>query len=167
MTGNLITTGSIATNRKARFNYAILETYEAGIILTGGEVKSLRAGHATINESYASFEGNGLYLINAHIMEYGAAKGGFVKQVASRPRQLLLRKKELKKIKDEVAKKGKTPAHFNRNARNFQPKREGIHLKRGRIFHAKPNNSYRNLKVFLFPQSGFITYLCGTKIILI
>lgn len=108
MTGNLITTGSIATNRKARFNYTVLETYEAGIVLTGGEVKSLRAGHATINESYASFEGDGLYLINAHIMEYGAAKGGFVKQVASRPRQLLLRKKELKKIKDEVSKKGKT-----------------------------------------------------------
>ncbi len=108
MTENLITTGSIATNRKARFNYSILETYEAGIVLTGGEVKSLRAGHATINESYASFEGDGLYLINAHIMEYGAAKGGFVKQVASRPRQLLLRKKELKKLKDEIAKKGKT-----------------------------------------------------------
>ena len=121
MTGNLITTGSIATNRKARFNYAILETYEAGIILTGGEVKSLRAGHATINESYASFEGNGLYLINAHIMEYGAAKGGFVKQVASRPRQLLLRKKELKKIKDEVAKKGKTvvPLELYFNARGM------------------------------------------------
>lgn len=121
MIGNLITTGSIATNRKARFNYAILETYEAGIILTGGEVKSLRAGHATINESYASFEGNGLYLINAHIMEYGAAKGGFVKQVASRPRQLLLRKKELKKIKDEVAKKGKTvvPLELYFNARGM------------------------------------------------
>lgn len=104
----LITTGTVATNRKARFNYAILETFEAGIILTGGEVKSLRAGHATINESYASFEGNGLFLINAHIMEYSAAKDGFVKQVAARPRQLLLRKKELKKIKDEVAKKGKT-----------------------------------------------------------
>ncbi len=108
MNKTLISTGTVATNRKARFNYAILETFEAGIILTGGEVKSLRAGHATINESYASFEGNGLFLINAHIMEYTAAKDGFVKQVAARPRQLLLRKKELKKIKDEVAKKGKT-----------------------------------------------------------
>ena len=108
MNKTLISTGTVATNRKARFNYAILETFEAGIVLTGGEVKSLRAGHATINDSYASFEGSGLFLINAHIMEYTAAKDGFVKQVAARPRQLLLRKKELKKIKDEVTKKGKT-----------------------------------------------------------
>lgn len=105
----LITTGPVATNRKARFNYVINETYEAGIILTGGEVKSLRAGHATIGESYAAFEKDGgLYLINAHIMEYAAAKGGFVDQSAARPRQLLLRKKELKELKDALAKKGKT-----------------------------------------------------------
>jgi len=108
MTKTLITTGPVATNRKARFNYTILETFVAGIVLTGGEVKSLRAGHATINESYASFEQGGLYLINMHIMDYGAAKGGFVKQVASRPKQLLLRQKELKQIRNELLKKGKT-----------------------------------------------------------
>ena len=68
MTKTLITTGQVATNRKAHFNYEILETFEAGIVLTGGEVKSLRAGHATIGESYASFEKGGLYLINAHII---------------------------------------------------------------------------------------------------
>lgn len=108
MTKNLITTGTVATNRKARFNYVILDTYEAGIILTGGEVKSLRAGHATINESYASFERGGLYLINAHILDYAAAKGGFVEQNATRPKQLLLKQKELKHIQDEITKKGKT-----------------------------------------------------------
>ena len=109
MTQTMITSGNVATNRKAHFNYEILETLVAGIVLTGGEVKSLRAGHATINESYAAFEHDGgLYLINMHIMDYGAAKGGFVKQVASRPKQLLLRKKELKHIHDELAKKGKT-----------------------------------------------------------
>ena len=104
----LITTGSVATNRKAHFNYVILETFEAGIILTGGEVKSLRAGHATIGESYASFERGGLNLVNAHILDYAAASGGFIEQNASRPKQLLLHQKELKKIKDEVNKKGKT-----------------------------------------------------------
>lgn len=121
MNKTLISTGTIASNRKARFNYTILETFEAGIVLTGGEVKSLRAGHATINESYASFEGENLFLINAHIMEYSAAKDGFVKQIASRPRQLLLRKKELKKIKDEVTKKGKTviPLEFFFNSRGL------------------------------------------------
>lgn len=108
MSKTLITTGSVATNRKARFNYEILETFEAGIMLTGGEVKSLRAGHATINESYASVEAGELYLINAHIMEYGAAKGGFVKQVAARPRKLLVHRKELDKIMGAIEQKGKT-----------------------------------------------------------
>ena len=105
---SLITTGQVATNRKAHFNYEILDTFEAGIVLTGGEVKSLRAGHAMISESYAAFENGGLYLINAHILDYAGAKGGFVEQNASRPKLLLLNKKELKKIKDEITKKGKT-----------------------------------------------------------
>ena len=108
MIKSLITTGSVATNRKAHFNYVILETVEAGIVLTGGEVKSLRAGHATIAESYASFENGGLYLINAHILDYQGAKGGFVEQNATRPKQLLLRKKELKHLKEEITQKGKT-----------------------------------------------------------
>lgn len=108
MVKSLITTGPVATNRKAHFNYVILETYEAGIVLTGGEVKSLRAGHATINESYANFERGGFYLINAHILDYASAKGGFVAQDATRPKQLLLRQRELKHIRDEITKKGKT-----------------------------------------------------------
>ncbi len=104
----LITSGTVATNRKARFNYEILETFEAGLVLTGGEVKSLRAGHATINESYADAENRELFLINAHITEYAAAKDGFVKQIASRPRKLLLKRKELNKILASIEQKGKT-----------------------------------------------------------
>ena len=83
MAKSLISTGTIATNRKARFNYEILETFEAGIVLTGGEVKSLRAGHATINESYADTENRELFLVNAHIAEYLGAKGGFVQEKSS------------------------------------------------------------------------------------
>ena len=61
----------VAENRKARFNYAIEDTLEAGLVLTGSEVKSLRAGKANIADAYASDEGGGaLYLINAHIAEY-------------------------------------------------------------------------------------------------
>lgn len=121
MVKTLITTGSVASNRKAHFNYTILETFEAGIILTGGEVKSLRAGHATINESYASFERGGFYLINAHILDYAGARGGFVEQDATRPKQLLLRKKELKHIRDEITKKGRTavPLELYFNARGL------------------------------------------------
>ena len=63
----------IAENRKARFEYRIEDTYEAGIQLTGTEVKSLRAGQANIAESYASAENGGIFLINAYIPEYSNA----------------------------------------------------------------------------------------------
>ena len=104
----LITTGTVAQNRKARFNYTILETIEAGIMLTGGEVKSLRAGHASISESYASFEKGELFLINAHILPYAASKGGFIQQQDSRPRKLLLAKKEMNKLMGAIDRKGNT-----------------------------------------------------------
>ena len=60
----------VAENRKARFNYEIIDTYEAGLVLTGTEVKSLREGKANIAESYASDEGEELWLINSHLPEY-------------------------------------------------------------------------------------------------
>lgn len=121
MNKTLISTGRVATNKKAHFNYAILETFEAGIVLTGGEVKSLRAGRATINESYAAADKNELFLINAHILEFGATKGGFVQHVAGRPRKLLLKRRELNYLLGEMAKKGKTVVplelYFNERGR--------------------------------------------------
>lgn len=122
MKKELISRGLIATNKKARFNYVIQETFEAGMILTGGEVKSLRAGRATINESYASVEKDGaVYLINAHIAEYAGSKGGFVFQTATRPRKLLLRAKEINKIRGAIEQKGKTliPLELYFNARGI------------------------------------------------
>ncbi|MDD3668881.1 MAG: SsrA-binding protein SmpB [Alphaproteobacteria bacterium] len=117
----LIATGTIATNRKARFNYEILDTLEAGVVLTGGEVKSLRAGRAAIGESYASVEKGELYLINAHIDAYDKAKGGFVEQTASQPRKLLVRAKEMKTLRAAVQKKGQTivPLELYFNARGL------------------------------------------------
>lgn len=108
MNKTLISTGTVANNKKARFNYTVLETFEAGIMLTGGEVKSLRAGRATISESYATVDNGELFLVNAHILEDKATKGGFVQHVAGRPRKLLLKRKELNRLMGEVAKKGKT-----------------------------------------------------------
>lgn len=108
MKSSLITFGSVASNRKAHFNYTILDTYEAGLMLTGGEVKSLRHGHATIGESYVSAEQGELYLVNAHIDDYLAARHGFVEQNSSRPRKLLLHQKELSKLLREIQQKGKT-----------------------------------------------------------
>lgn len=96
----------IAENRKARHNYFIEDDYEAGIMLQGTEVKSLRAGGSNIQESYASFEDEGLYLVNAHIAEYGF--GNRNNHDPSRPRKLLLHKKELAKLFAQVQRAGKT-----------------------------------------------------------
>lgn len=128
MNKTLISTGSVANNKKARFNYTILETFEAGIMLTGGEVKSLRAGRATISESYATVDNGELFLVNAHILEDKATKGGFVQHVAGRPRKLLLKRKELNRLMGEVAKKGKTlvPLEIYFNDRGIAKVRIGL-----------------------------------------
>lgn len=104
----MIKTGTVAQNKKARFHYEILETFEAGIVLTGPEVKSLREGHATISESYAQVKDQNVWLINAHIQEFKGAYKGFVSQTPTRPRLLLLQKKELSKITKAVQQKGNT-----------------------------------------------------------
>lgn len=128
MNKTLISTGTVANNKKARFNYTILETFEAGIMLTGGEVKSLRAGRATISESYATVDNGELFLVNAHILEDKATKGGFVQHVAGRPRKLLLKRKELNRLMGEVAKKGKTlvPLEIYFNDRGIAKVRIGL-----------------------------------------
>ncbi|WP_025898744.1 SsrA-binding protein SmpB [Sneathiella glossodoripedis] len=96
----------IAENRKARHNYFIEDDFEAGIMLLGTEVKSLRAGGANIQESYASFENDGLYLVNAHIAEYGY--GNRNNHEPSRPRKLLMHKRELAKLHQQIQRAGKT-----------------------------------------------------------
>jgi SsrA-binding protein len=97
----------IAENRKARFEYMIGDSFEAGIELTGTEVKSLRTGQANIAESYASAEQDGLFLINAYIPEYKGA-GAFFQHAPRRPRRLLLHKKEIHKIAIAVERQGMT-----------------------------------------------------------
>ena len=97
----------VAENRKARHEYFIKDTWEAGIILTGTEVKSLRQGQATITESYASFEDGGLYLINCYIPEYKGA-GRFFQHEPRRKRRLLLNKSEISKIVIAIERKGMT-----------------------------------------------------------
>ncbi len=98
---------TVAQNRKARFNYFIEETLEAGIVLTGTEVKSLRSGQASISESYASVEGNDIVLINAHIPEYAKAHIKLQHEVR-RPRKLLLHKNQMNKLIGAVQRKGTT-----------------------------------------------------------
>ncbi len=93
-----------AENRKARRNYFIDETLEAGIVLVGTEVKSLRLGRGDIAESYATAEGGEIFLVNAHIPEYAA--GNRFNHEPRRRRKLLLHKREIKKLYEQLARKG-------------------------------------------------------------
>ena len=96
----------IAENRRARFDYFLEETVEAGLVLTGTEVKALRLGRANIAESYASAEGREFILINAYIPEYGPANR--FNHDPRRPRKLLLHRKEIDKMLGAVQRDGKT-----------------------------------------------------------
>lgn len=99
--------GLIAENRRARREFSLEETYEAGIQLTGTEVKSLREGQANIAESYVSPENGEIMLINANIPEYQRA-GPFYNHEPRRPRRLLLHKKEIGKLAAAVDRQGMT-----------------------------------------------------------
>ena len=97
----------VAVNRRARFEYHLDEDVEAGLQLTGTEVKSLRQGQANIAESYASVEDGGVFLINAHIPEYQQA-GPFYQHAPRRPRRLLLHKREIARLAQAVDREGMT-----------------------------------------------------------
>lgn len=96
----------MAENRKARFNFEIGETFEAGIELRGTEVKSLRVGKANIADSYASPEGSELFLINSYIPEYLQANR--FNHAERRPRKLLLKRREINRLVVAVQKDGMT-----------------------------------------------------------
>jgi len=93
-------------NKKAYFEYHLLDTYVAGIRLLGTEIKSIREGKANINDSFCTFFDDGLYIRNMHIAEY--SHGSFYNHEAKRDRQLLLNKKELKKLQTKSEEKGFT-----------------------------------------------------------
>src|SRR6202030_3018462 len=96
----------VADNRKARFNYFIDDTMEAGVALTGTEVKSLRAGKATIAESYADARAGEIWLVNANIPEY--LQAGRFNHAPNRPRKLLLHKRQIGKLAGAVEREGMT-----------------------------------------------------------
>lgn len=95
-----------ADNRKARFNYFIDETIEAGLVLVGTEVKSLRDGHADISEAYAAEQAGELFLVNAYIGEYGS--GNRFNHAPRRPRKLLLHKREIDRLIGSIKRSGVT-----------------------------------------------------------
>ncbi|MCZ7657204.1 MAG: SsrA-binding protein SmpB [Xanthobacteraceae bacterium] len=125
----------VADNRRARFNYEIGETFEAGIALTGTEVKSLRAGKATIAESYADTKGGELWLVNSNIPEY--LQGGRYNHPPKRPRKLLLHKRQIHKLAGAVEREGMTivplKLYFNEKGRA----KVELALARGKKLHDK------------------------------
>ena len=125
----------IAHNRKARFNYEIGEVLEAGIALTGTEVKSLRQGKAAIAESYADARNGEIWLINCNIAEY--LQAGRFNHAPKRPRRLLLHRRQINKLSGAVEREGMTlvplKLYFNEKGRaKLEPA-----LARGKKLHDK------------------------------
>jgi SsrA-binding protein len=125
----------VADNRRARFNYEIGETFEAGIALAGSEVKSLRQGRATIAESYADTRDGEVWLVNANIPEY--LQAGRFNHAPKRPRKLLLHRRQIDKLASGVERDGMTiiplKLYFNEKGR---AKLE-LALARGKKLHDK------------------------------
>ena len=96
----------VAENRRARFDYFVEDRFEAGILLAGTEVKSLRHGEGSIAEAYAAVEGDEIWLINSHIPEY--SHGNRLNHEPRRPRKLLLKNREIAKLHGAVARQGLT-----------------------------------------------------------
>jgi SsrA-binding protein len=125
----------VAHNRKARFNYEIGETFEAGIALTGTEVKSLRQGKATIAESYADSRDGEIWLVNTNIPEY--LQGGRFNHAPKRLRKLLLHRRQINKLIGAVEREGMTlvplKLYFNDKGRA----KVELALARGKKLHDK------------------------------
>jgi SsrA-binding protein len=125
----------IAENRRARFDYFLESTFEAGLILTGTEVKALRLGRANIAESYAATEGDEIVLVNAHIPEYGPANR--FNHEPRRPRKLLLHRREIDKLLGAVRRDGRTliPTKLYFNDKGFV--KLELALAKGKKIHDK------------------------------
>ncbi len=125
----------VAENRRARFDYEILDTFEAGLELSGTEVKSLRDARASLVDSYAGAHGRELFLLNAHIPEYGL--GNRFNHEPRRPRKLLLHRRQIDRLLGGVQKEGLTVVplkiYFNDRGRA----KAEIALARGKKLHDK------------------------------
>jgi SsrA-binding protein len=101
-----MTIKTIATNRRAYHDYHILDKYEAGIVLTGTEIKSIRSGRVNLGQAFVKPEGGEIWLINAHIARYEA--GSYMSHEPTRTRKLLLNRKEIRNLISKTSEKGST-----------------------------------------------------------
>lgn len=128
------TVETVARNKRARHDYEILETWEAGLVLTGTEVKSLRAGRAQIGDAYAVVQGGELWLLNAHIAPYD--QGNIYNHDPTRTRKLLLHAKEIRHLVGAVERKGLTLVALELYFKHGRAKVR-IGLARGKQLHDK------------------------------
>jgi SsrA-binding protein len=102
----LVAIKTVATNRKAYHDYYIQDSQEAGIVLTGSEIKSIRAGRVNLRDAYIRPEGGELWLLNAHIARYEASS--YLSHEPTRPRKLLLHRRQIDNLTSKMAEKGLT-----------------------------------------------------------
>ncbi|MCC6641544.1 MAG: SsrA-binding protein SmpB [Deltaproteobacteria bacterium] len=124
----------VATNRRARFEYEILDTYEAGLVLRGPEVKSLRAGKASLSDAYAVVRRGEAYLVNAHISPYEEA--GRENADPRRERKLLMHRAEIARLSGDVSERGFTIGPLSLYFKDGRAKVE-LALARGKKLHDK------------------------------
>lgn len=122
----------IASNRRARYDYFLLDTFEAGLVLKGTEVKSLRDGRASLVESYARVENGEVILVGAHIPEY--SHGNRTNHEPTRARKLLLHRREIERLQDGIEQKGLTVVPLRLYWKDGRAKIE-IALARGKKMH--------------------------------
>ncbi|GAC1651306.1 MAG: SsrA-binding protein SmpB [Gemmatimonadaceae bacterium] len=133
-------TESIARNKRARHDYHILATWEAGLVLTGSEVKSLRAGHATLGDAFGTVRSGEVYLVNLHIAPYEG--GGHFNHEATRTRKLLLHKREIAKMIGAVERQGLTLIPLELYFKGGRAK-VSLALGRGKKLHDKRDDEKR------------------------
>ena len=129
---------SVARNRTARHNYHILETWEAGVVLSGTEVKALRDGKANIKDAYGTVHEGEVFLLNAHISPY--ARGGYVNHEPTQSRKLLLHKKEIQRMIGAVERQGLTLIPLELYFRRGRAK-VVLALAKGKQLHDKRDDS--------------------------
>jgi SsrA-binding protein len=126
---------AIAQNRKARYEYFIIESHECGIVLTGTEIKSIRAGRVNFKDSYASVEKGELWLFSLHIAPY--ENGSYYNHKPERDRKLLMTKREIIRLNSKVREKGLTIVPLSIYLKNNRWAKVEIALARGKTAHDK------------------------------
>ena len=125
----------VAVNRKARHDYFILDTFECGIVLTGTEIKSVRAGNLNLKDSYASIENGELWLYGVHISPY--EKGTYYNHEPERDRKLLLHRHEIIRLNSKTREKGLTLVPLSVYIKDGKRAKVELGLAKGRTIHDK------------------------------